>query len=144
MDVPDKGPIYAWRSRVYWSDTDTARIAHFSSIFRFCEMAEEEFVINTIGPWKPGSVMFPRVHAECDFHKPLHVHDLFRVEIVGVFIGGKSITWRFRVYNESRGYESAECTIVTVAVDPETLQAVWVPDEVRRRLIEAGAVEKAG
>ncbi len=137
-------PIFSWRSRVYWSDTDTARIAHFSSIFRFCEMAEEEFTISILGPWRPGSVMFPRVHAECDFQKPLHVHDKFRVDIVGVTIGGKSITWKFLIYNESRGYESAQCSIVTVAVDPETMRAVQVPEEVRRRLKAAGAVERAG
>ena len=35
--------IYSREDRVYWNETDTAQIAHFSSIFKFCEETEEEF-----------------------------------------------------------------------------------------------------
>ncbi len=103
-------------------------------------MTEEDFFNTVLGwRWRPGSVMFPRVRAECSYYKPLFVHDDFRVDIVDVVIGRKSITYRFEVYNESRGYKSADCTIVTVAVSPDTMEAIEVPGDVRDKLLRAGA-----
>ncbi|MEB3861894.1 MAG: acyl-CoA thioesterase [Desulfurococcales archaeon] len=137
--------IHSFKSRVYWSDTDAARIAHFSSIFRFCEMAEESLFNERLGwRWSPrAGVMMPRVRAECDFHKPLHVHDEFRVDIVDILIGEKSITYRLEVHNETRGYKAATCSLVTVAVDPETIRPIPVPQDLRRRLLELGARERS-
>ncbi len=128
------GVLFSYRGRVYWSDTDAAQIAHFSSIFRYCERAEEELVVSRLGGWRPGSIVFPRVRAECDFHRPLYPHDVFRVDIVEARVGRKSITYRFRVYNETRGWLAAEGSIVVVAFDPSKGEAVEVPEEIRRAL----------
>ncbi|MCE4604899.1 MAG: acyl-CoA thioesterase [Aeropyrum sp.] len=136
--------IHSFRGTVFWSETDAARIAHFSTFFKLCEWAEEDFYRRVAGGeafhdvLKRG-VMFPRVRAECTYRYPLHVHDDFRVDIVDVVVGGKSITYRFEVWNETHGELSAECTIVTVAVDVERFEAVEVPGEFREALVRAGA-----
>jgi len=127
-------PLFSYRGRVYWSDTDAAQIAHFSSFFRYCERAEEEFIVSRLGGWRRGGIVFPRVRAECDFRAPMYPHDLFRVDIVGARVGRKSITYEFRVYNESRGWLAAEGSIVVVAFDPVRGEAVPVPEELRRLL----------
>ncbi len=136
MGVP--GPLHVYRGRVYWSDTDAAQIAHFTSILRYCERAEEELIVSRLGGWRPGTLVFPRVRVECDFKAPLHTHDCFRVEIVEARVGEKSIIYRFRVYNESRGWLSAEGSITVVAFDPRQGRAVEVPGELRR-LLEVGS-----
>ncbi len=132
--------IYSREDRVYWNETDTAQIAHFSSIFKFCEETEEEFFASVLNArWKPGNVMFPRVHASCDFKAPLRVHDRYRVEIRDIIVGEKSITYKYRIMNLDLNALAAECTIVTVAIDPKTFQAVRVPDELVEKLIKHGA-----
>lgn len=132
--------IYSREDRVYWNETDTARIAHFSSIFKFCEETEEEFFASVLDArWRPGNVMFPRVHASCDFTSPLRVHDRYRVEIRDIIIGRKSITYKFRIVNLDLNAPAAECTIVTVAINPETFQPVPVPEKLVQKLLQHGA-----
>ena len=132
------GPLHVYKGRVYWSDTDAAQIAHFTSILRYCERAEEEMIVSKLGGWRPGTLVFPRVRVECEFKAPLYPHDYFRVEIVEARVGGKSITYRFNVYNESRNWLSAEGSITVVAFDPKAGRAVEVPGELRR-ILEGGS-----
>jgi len=134
--------IYERESRVYWADTDAARIAHFSSIFRFCEATEEEFIVSLTGGWRPGKVIFPRVHASCDFYTPLRVHDKFKVEIDSIILGRTSITYNFKVYNLNLEKLAAECKLVTVSLDPDSFKPVPIPAKLREILIRAGAKER--
>ncbi|BAA79653.2 conserved hypothetical protein [Aeropyrum pernix K1] len=138
------GAVHSLRGTVFWSETDAAQIAHFSTFFKICEWAEEDFFRRALGDEAfhgvlESNVMFPRVRAECTYHYPLHVHDDFRVDIVDVVIGVKSITYTFKVWNETHSTLSAECRLVTVAVDPRGFKSVEVPGYIRERLLEAGA-----
>ncbi len=134
--------IYSREARVYWADTDAARIAHFSSIFRYCEATEEEFIIGIAEGWKPGRVIFPRVHASCDFKTPLRVHDRFRVDIESIILGKTSITYEFNIYNLELNQLAAVCRIVTVSLDPETFKPVPVPKDLSEKLLSMGARRK--
>lgn len=135
--------LHSLRFPLYWSETDAARIAHFSSIFKFCEWAEEDFhrrlFPESFHRVLEAPVIFPRVRAECDFYKPIYAHEMVRVDVVEAVIGRKSIAYTFEVYNETRGWLAARCRVVTVAVDPRTMRGVEVPEEVKKRLLEAGA-----
>lgn len=133
--------IYSYRARVYWSDADPARIAHFTSIMRLCERAEEEFIVGELGfrPSDVQGVIFPRVRAECDFSSPLFVYDVARVDITGIVIGRSSIRYEYTVYNESRDRLAARCSITVVAYDASRGSSVEVPEALRRALMEAGA-----
>jgi acyl-CoA thioester hydrolase len=136
-------PIFSLEGRVYWSETDAARLVHFSNILRYCERAEEEFMISLVGRgWRPGSPLFPRVHVECDYYSTLAPHERWRVDIVDVIVGRKSIEYRFEVYNLENNSLAAKCSIVAVAFDPGKARAVEVPRELREALLKAGARPK--
>jgi len=133
-------PVYSREDRVYWSETDAAQIAHFTSFLKWCEETEEEFIVRVAGRgWKRGNIIFPRVHAECDYYYPLAPHERYRVDIVGVRVGNKSIEWSYEIHNLDAGRLSARCKIVTVAYDPVRGRAVPVPEDLRRLLEEASS-----
>ncbi len=139
--------VHIYRSVAYWNETDAAGIVHFSNFFRFCERAEEDFWISKYGGLnearKKFDVLFPRVRAECNFYFPIYPYDRFRVEIEDIIIGNSSITYRHKIYNESKGDKlSAECVITVVCVDRVSMKSRQLPDEVRSFLIKHGAREK--
>ena len=64
--------LFVWRTKIRFIDTDTSGRIHFTSLFRYFEAAEEEF-LSSIGchylviEEEEKDVTFPRVHVECDF-----------------------------------------------------------------------------
>ena len=66
--------------RVEFADTDMAGIMHYSNFFRFMETAEHAFFRSlglSIFPRRSDPpVGWPRVHAECDFKRPLAFEDV--------------------------------------------------------------------
>lgn len=139
--------IYVYRSIAYWNETDAAGIVHFSNFFRFCERAEEDFWINRYGGLgvarEKFNILFPRVRAECSFYFPIYPYDRFRVEIEDIIVGRSSITYRHKIFNESRGNRlSAECIITTVCVERGKMSSIPIPDEIREFLFKNGAKKK--
>ncbi|MEB3779661.1 MAG: acyl-CoA thioesterase [Desulfurococcales archaeon] len=140
-------PLYSRKYRVYWSETDAARIVHFSNYFRYCERTEEEFLYELAGgkynypiEASGSEILMPRVHAECDYEFPLFPGDTFRVDIVDVVLGNKSITYTYEIYNESKGgVKAARCSIVVVALDVKSMKGVPIPGHIREMLLNAGA-----
>ena len=65
--------------RVEFSETDMAGIVHYSNFFRYMEAAEHAFfrsigfsvVTRNVDP----PVGWPRVHAECDYRRPIRFED---------------------------------------------------------------------
>jgi len=134
--------LYSVEGRVYWDETDAAQLVHFASVLLYCSRAEEEFLISLAGRgWRPGTIVFPRVHVECDYEAPLAPHERWRVDIVDVRLGRKSIEYTFEVHNLDRGLLAARCKIVTVTFDPRLGRAVEIPRELREALLAAGARE---
>src|SRR5437764_6716345 len=123
---------------VEFSDTDMAGIMHFSNFFRFMETAEHGFyrslgfsVVMREGDPRLG---WPRVHAECDYKKPLRFEDQVEIHLLVSQKRSKSITFlfRFRKLNGSPVIEVARgaLTIVCVAHHPDgTMSAVSIPTE---------------
>jgi len=139
--------IYVYRSVAYWNETDAAGIVHFSNFFRYCERAEEDFWLNRYGGLNEArhkfNLLFPRVRAECNFFFPIYPYDRFRVEIVDIILGNSSITYKHKIYNESRGdYLSAECEITVVCIDKNTFKSTSLPEEIRNFLLNNGARTK--
>jgi len=136
-------PIFAAEYYVYWSETDAAQLVHFSNYFRICERAEEDFW-RSLGLKFDTSygLIFPRVHASCDYRSPLHPGDRFRVEIVNIVLGNTSLTYFFRIFNITRDRLAAECRIVATAYSIEKQETIPIPVEVRKLLLERGAEER--
>lgn len=112
--------------RVEFSDTDMAGIVHFSNFFRYMETAEHAFfrslghsvVLKDFDP----PMGLPRVHAECDYLKPLRFEDEVEIQLLVAEKGAKSLAYQFRfrrthpapVLEVARG----RVTVVCVHHDP--------------------------
>jgi len=138
-------PIFSAKYRVYWSETDAAIMMHFSNFFRVCERAEEDFLasLNISQRGEVGKrLLMPRVHAECDYKNSLRPGDLYSVNIVEIVLGKSSIRYTYEIYNETSKQISAICKIVAVVYDEINNKAMEIPNEIRKKLIEIGAVEQ--
>ncbi len=72
--------------RVEFSDTDMAGIVHFTAFFRYMEQAEHAFYrslgMSVIMHDGEKQISFPRVHASCDYTKPLRFEDEIEIELI--------------------------------------------------------------
>ena len=125
--------------RVEFSETDMAGIMHYSNFFRFMESAEHSFyrslgfsvILSHFDP----PLGFPRVHAECDFKRPLRFEDMVEVQLLVKERKTKSITYSFRFRNLSATpvEEVARGLVTIVCVAHEKngkMSAVTIPREI--------------
>ncbi len=135
--------------RVEFSETDMAGIMHFSNFFRFMETAEHGFYrslgFSVIMSQYDPPLGFPRVHASCDFKRPLRFEDLVEVHLLVAEKKSKSIryTFRFRNLSATPAEEVARghVTIVCVAHRHSgKMSAVPIPLEIAE-LIEVAPPE---
>ena len=145
MQSPITHPSFEFKitRRVEFSETDMAGIMHYSNFFRFMETAEHGFyrslgfsvVLSEHNP----PLGFPRVHAECDFKRPLRFEQLVEVHLLVQQKKSKSITYSFRFRNVSVSptEEAARglVTIVCVALNPDgKMSAVPIPREIADKI----------
>ena len=72
--------------RVEFAETDMAGIVHFSNFFRYMENAEHAFyrslgasvIMSNLNP----PLGFPRVHAECDYRRPLKFEENLEIHLI--------------------------------------------------------------
>src|SRR5437016_9941974 len=124
--------------RVEFSDTDMAGIMHYSNFFRFMETAEHGFYrslgFSVVMPETNPRLGWPRVHAECDYKRPLRFEDLVEIHLLVREKRSKSINllFRFRKLNGSPVEEVARgaLTIVCVLHRPDgTFSTATIPKE---------------
>lgn len=76
------------RRRVEFYETDMAGIVHFANFFKYMETCEHAFArsLGTIvhpGENEDGGVIgWPRVHAECDYRRPLKYDEEFEIHLL--------------------------------------------------------------
>ena len=129
--------------RVEFSETDMAGIMHYSNFFRFMETAEHGFyrslgfsvVLKQFNP----PLGFPRVHAECDFRKPLLFENEVEVHLLVREKKAKSISYAFRFRNlsSSPAEEVATGLLTIVCVTHQAngkLAATNIPPEISDRI----------
>src|SRR5262249_4078436 len=114
---------------------------HYSNFFRFMESAEHGFYrslgFSVVLAHHNPPLGFPRVHAECDFRRPLRFEDLVEVHLLVQEKKSKSITYSFRFRNVS-GSPAEEVarglvTIVCVALHPNgKMAAVPIPHDIAK------------
>lgn len=129
--------------RVEFSDTDMAGIMHFSNFFRFMETAEHGFYrslgFSVVERESLPRVGWPRVHAACDYHKPLRFEDLVEIHLLVEEKRSKAIRYQIRfsrIVGErreevARGRLTIVC--VTHAVDG-VMKASVIPPEIAARI----------
>ncbi|MGA1239065.1 MAG: acyl-CoA thioesterase [Limisphaerales bacterium] len=136
------------KRRVEFSETDMAGIVHFANFFRYMESAEHAFfrslgysvVLRGFDP----PLGLPRVHAECDYFKPLRFEDEFEVRLYVAEKRTKSLSYVFRFFRlgDAEPVEVAKGRVTVVCVRHHadgTMKAADLPPEVSDRLEEAAA-----
>src|SRR5689334_7881239 len=88
--------------RVEFSDTDMAGIMHFSNFFRFMETAEHGFYrslgFSVAEKEALPRIGWPRVHASCDYHRPLRFEDLVEIHLLVEEKRSKAIRYQVRFF----------------------------------------------
>lgn len=130
-----------------------AGIVHFSNFFRYMETAEHGFYRSlgfsvTLDNFDP-PLGFPRVHAACDYKKPLRFEDLLEIHILVKEKRSRVITYLFR-FNKLPREGSTEkplliatgvLTVVCVAhYSDGKMEAVGIPPALAEK-IEVAPVE---
>jgi acyl-CoA thioester hydrolase len=122
--------------RVEFSETDMAGIVHYSNFFKYMESAEHAFyralghsvVMKDVDP----PLGWPRVHADCDYFKPLRFEDLVEVHMLVKEKKSKALTYVFRFYKLNGTREEiarGSLTVVCVVHVGGAMRAVEMPKE---------------
>lgn len=131
------------RRMVEFNDTDMAGIMHYSNFFRFMETAEHGFyrslgfsvANNALDP----RVGWPRVHASCDFRRPLRFEDVVEIHLLVTEKKSKALSYQFRfnkILGESRE-EAARGALTVVCVihgADGVMKSAPIPAEIAARI----------
>ena len=120
-----------------------AGIVHFSNFFRYLEICEHDFFLKmgfSIHGGVPGKRFgFPRVHAECNYRKPLRFEEIVSIKLYVVELGHTSIIYAFECYvTRKRRHElvaTAKLKVVCVVTDlNEKIIPQELPLELKRKM----------
>src|SRR5262245_42918768 len=130
------------RRRVEFSDTDMAGIMHFSNFFKFMETAEHGFFrslgFSIFDAGRKPRIGWPRVHASCDYHKPLRFEDEVEIHLLVAEKRSKAITYQIRFRKLGQQPEEVargRLTVVCVGHDASgAMRATNIPDEIATKI----------
>jgi len=129
--------------RVEFSDTDMAGIMHFSNFFRFMETAEHGFYrslgFSVVEQSSFPRIGWPRVHASCDYHRPLRFEDLVEIHLLVEEKRSKAIRYQIRfskiVGDQREEVARGRLTVVCVTHDlGGTMKACTLPSEIAAQI----------
>lgn len=130
--------------RVEFAETDMAGIVHFSNFFRYMENAEHAFyrslgasvIMNDLNP----PLGFPRVHAECDYKRPVRFEEMLEVHLLVREKRSKVLSYLFKFRKLTENGPSEEIargilTVVCVAHFPDgSMAAAAIPAELAEKI----------
>jgi acyl-CoA thioester hydrolase len=129
--------------RVEFSDTDMAGIMHFSNFFRFMETVEHAFYrsleFSVVEKELLPRIGWPRVHASCDYHRPLRFEDLVEMHLLVEEKRSKAIRYQIR-FSKVAGEQREEVarghlTIVCVTHGTDgVMKASVIPPEIASKI----------
>ena len=123
--------------RVEFAETDMAGIAHFSNFFRWMESAEHEFFrslgLSVHGEDDGRSYGFARVHASCDYSRPVRYGDRIEIHLTVRKKTAKGFGYDF-VFRSGEAGEVARgrVEVVCVAMGADGLCATDFPADIER------------
>ncbi len=128
--------------RIEFAETDMAGIVHFSNYFRFMEAAEHDFFRSlgfTVHTTEDGVMQgWARVHAECDYQRPLHYGDTVEIHMIVREKGSTSFGYEFRFRLAGGGPEVARgrLKVVCVARGPgdDRMRASEIPADIAAKV----------
>jgi YbgC/YbaW family acyl-CoA thioester hydrolase len=127
---------YRYPRRVQFSETDAARIVHFSRFFVYMDEAEHALWREaglSIAP-RGATFGFARVGASFDFHLPLRFEDECIVHIRIARITARSIRYTCVVTRGEERIATGAMTVVCVTGgDSDTMRSMPIPPEIAER-----------
>ena len=110
---------------VRFGDIDHAGIVYYPRFFHYFHLAFEELWRARVGPRAYALLLdrdrvgFPVVRASCEFVAPLRFGDTAEIQVSVIKLGGKSITFRYRVHRVTafRWIEKAKELLVKATLD---------------------------
>ncbi|MFP6873950.1 MAG: thioesterase family protein [Verrucomicrobiales bacterium] len=138
---------FIYRRTVAFSDTDLAGIVHFAQFFTYMEDCEHAFYrsldysVHRMNDGEDGWVGWPRIHASCDYRKPLRFEDEIEVELIVAEVGNKTIEYRFQ-FRQAQGETvviAAEGKIIVACVRfvEGAMESVKIPQAIRDNIEQA-------
>jgi acyl-CoA thioester hydrolase len=132
--------------RVEFSETDMAGIVHYSNFFKYMETAEHAFYrslgTSVVMKHMDPPLGWPRVHAECDYFKPLRFEDLVEVHMLVKEKKPKALTFVFRFYKLNGAREEiarGSLTVVCVTHKDGAMRSVEMPADLAAKIEVAPA-----
>ena len=124
--------------RIEFAETDMAGIVHFANYFRFMEATEHEFFRSlgfTLHTNEDGVMQgWARVHAECDYQRPLRYGERVEIQLIVREKGSTSLGYEFRFRLADGGPEVARGALRVVYVSrgpgDERMRASEIPAEI--------------
>lgn len=135
--------------RVEFNETDLAGIVHFAQFFRYMESVEHAFLRSlghsVVMPRFDPPLGFPRVHASCDFRRPLRFEDVMELHLLVAEKRPRSIAYQIRIRRIEPGpiedIGTGRLVVVCVTKGAEgKMEAVAIPESLASQ-IEVAPVE---
>ena len=121
--------------RIRFIDVDMTGRIHYTSLLRYFEAAEIEFLRSLslkIEDSLQSGVGLPRVHVECDYLGAIHYDDLLRFEVTVGRVGHSAFRLEFNVTKHEKTV--ARGNFVIVAMDRATGRPVELPSQLAEPL----------
>ncbi|HMO12810.1 MAG TPA: hypothetical protein PKD64_12130 [Pirellulaceae bacterium] len=133
-------PDFRIQRRVRWIETDQSGTLHFCNIPRLMEEAEYAFLksrgLNVVLTDERGLIGFPRVSADFEIKRAVHVDELLSIWLKLIENNGITLQYRFEITDELHQligigeFEVACCRFHS----GELPRAILIPDFVMERL----------
>ncbi|MDH3254055.1 MAG: acyl-CoA thioesterase [Acidobacteriota bacterium] len=132
-------PVFTYRRRIDFADTDVGGIVHFSRFLVFMETAEHEMLrdrgINVHFEHEGTVIGWPRVEVTCRYLKPARFGDAVEVEVRVRRCGQRSMTYDFRILRQehllAEGQMTSVCCVLHADRPPE---AITIPHVIADKL----------
>lgn len=139
--------------RVEFHETDLAGIVHFANFYRYMESVEHAFLRSlghsVVMAHLDPPLGFPRVHASCDFRRPLRFEDTLELHLLVREVRARSIAYQVRMRRVEPGSPEevavGHLVVVCVRKRPDGgMEAVPIPEGLASQLEPAPQEKLAG
>ncbi|MHC4821431.1 MAG: acyl-CoA thioesterase [Planctomycetota bacterium] len=127
----------AFRARVpvRFGEVDRAGVVYYPQFFHYFHVAFEQWWEARGIPYPEmidvRKVGFPAVKVECSYRRPLRFGDEPEIEVVVKRLGGRSVTFGYRVFLGDDERPCAEGSVTTACVDMDSFSGRDIPEDVR-------------
>jgi acyl-CoA thioester hydrolase len=125
------------KRRVQFSETDAARIVHFSNFFRYFEDAEHALWREaglSIHP-ETSPIGWPRVAASCQYHRPLRFEQEFEIVVRISELTRRTITYAGEIRRGDEVVATGSWKIACVNKFADgTMKSAEIPEDIAMRL----------